>query len=134
MSLGPVNVIHLQALTQLMKEYSPQALDLAGDLDHIMACNFLLKWPTLQKLQKSKPEIIRKFYRRHGCRHSDLIENRLEQINKGCPLTTDKAILESSVLMAHAIIPQLQILIEAIARFDERIEEVYQKQPDSEIL
>jgi transposase len=121
-------------LTQLLKEYFPQALDLVGDLDHVMACNFLLQWPTLQKLQKCKPEIIRQFYRKHGCRHSDLIENRLEQIYKGCPLTTDKAILESSVLMVRTIIPQLHMLIDAIARFDERIEEVYHKQPDSEIF
>ena len=121
-------------LTQLLKEYFPQALDLAGALDHVMACKFLLKWPTLQKLQKCRPEVVRRFYREQGCRHSELIEKRIEQINNTCPLTTDKAILESSILMVQTIIPQLRMLIDAIARFDERIDEVYRKQPDAEIF
>ena len=30
-------------LTQLLKEYFPQALDWAGELDRMMACDFLLK-------------------------------------------------------------------------------------------
>jgi len=121
-------------LTQLLKEYFPQALDLAGALDHGMACNFLLKWPTLQKLQRCKPEVVRQFYREQGCRHSEVIEKRIEQIHKTYPLTTDKAILESSILMVQTILPQLRLLIEAIARFDERIAEVYRKQPDAEIF
>lgn len=121
-------------LTQLLKEYYPQALDWTGDLDRVMACDFLSKWPTLQKLQRSKPDTVRQFYRGHGCRSRDLIECRFEEIRSACPLTTDKAIVESSVLMLKAIVPQLRELIEAIARFDQSIEEVYQKQPDSEIF
>lgn len=121
-------------LTQLLKEYFPQALDWAGDLDRVMACDFLLRWPTLQKLQKSKPEAVRRFYRDHGCRSRERIDGRIEQIGSARPLTADKAILESSVLMVKTIIPQLQVLIEAIARFDETIEEVYGRQPDSEIF
>ncbi|MBN1569152.1 MAG: IS110 family transposase [Acidobacteria bacterium] len=43
-------------LTQLLKEYFPLALDCAGDLGTPMACDFLSKWTTLEKLQ-------RKFFR-----------------------------------------------------------------------
>jgi transposase len=121
-------------LTQLLKEYFPQALDWAGDLDHVMACDFLLKWPTLQKLQKCKSAAIVQFYRDHGCRRSEVIDARIQEIRKALPLTSDKAILESSVLMLRTIVPQLHVLIEAVAMFDERIEEVYRKQPDSEIF
>jgi len=121
-------------LTQLLKEYYPQALDLAGALDHKMACNFLLKWPTLQKLQKCKPEVVRRFYEEHGCRRSDVIEERIEQIYQSRPLTTDKAVLESSTLILQTIVPQLHLLIEAIARFDEKIQEAYGKLPDAEIF
>ena len=49
-------------LTQLLKDYFPQALDWAGELEKVMSCDFLSKWPTLEKLQKSKPETVRKFY------------------------------------------------------------------------
>ena len=44
------------ALTQKLKEYFPQALEWAGDLDTVMACDFLTRWPTLEKLQKARPE------------------------------------------------------------------------------
>jgi len=121
-------------LTQLLKEYFPQAPDWAGALDCIMACDFLLKWPTLQKLQKCKRETVRQFYRDHGSRNGELIDRRMEEIRSALPLTTDKAILESSVLMTETIVPQLRVLIEAIARFDESIKAVYQKQPDAEIF
>lgn len=121
-------------LTQLLKEYFPQALHWAGKLSSAMACDFLLQWPTLQKLQKSKPEAVRQFYRDHGCRSRERIESRIEEIRSACPLTTDKAIIESSVLMLRALVPQLRVLIEAIARFDESIEEIYRQQPDSEIF
>jgi transposase len=121
-------------LTQLLKEYFPQALEWAGEVSRIMACDFLLKWPTLQKLQKCKRETVRQFYRDHGSRNSELIDRRIEEIRSALPLTTDKAIVESSVLMMQTIIPQLRTLIEAVARFNERIEEVYQKQPDAAIF
>jgi hypothetical protein len=35
-------------LIQMLKEYFPVALDYAGDLDKVMACDFLLRWPTLE--------------------------------------------------------------------------------------
>ena len=121
-------------LTQLLKEYFPQALDWAGDLDCVMACDWLSKWPTLSKLQRSKPDVVCQFYRDHGCRSGQRIDSRLEEIRSACPLTTDQAVVESSVLMLKAIVPQLRALIEAVARFDERIEEVYGQHPDSEIF
>ena len=121
-------------LTQLLKEYFPQALDWAGDLDRVMACDFLSKWPTLPKLQRSKPDVVCQFYRDHGCRRGECIDSRLEEIRAASPLTTDRAVVESSVLMLKAIVPQLRALIEAVARFDQRIEEVYGQHPDSEIF
>ena len=33
-------------LTEALREYFPQALDWAGELDREMACDFLSKWPT----------------------------------------------------------------------------------------
>lgn len=50
-------------LKSLLKDYFPQALELAGeDLWRPLACAFLLKWPTLQRLQKARPATVRQFY------------------------------------------------------------------------
>jgi transposase len=121
-------------LTQLLKEYFPGALDWAGDINSAMACDFLTKWPTLEKLQKSKPEVIRKFYLEHGSRRSHITEERLKQIGSALPLTTDYPVIETSALMVKSIVPQLHWVIDAIAHFDERIKKLFHKHPDSEIF
>jgi transposase len=121
-------------LTQLLKEYFPAALDCAGDLDTVMACDFLSKWPTLEKLQKSRPETIRRFYREHNARRADLIEDRLKQIRSTLPLTTDAPVIEPSVFMVQGIVPQLHSVIDAVTQFDRRIKEVFLKHPDAQIF
>lgn len=121
-------------LTQLLKEYFPAALDCAGDLDKRMACDFLSKWPTLEKLQKSRPETIRRFYQEHGSRSCNVIDDRLTQIRSALPLTTDVPVIEPSVFMVNTIAPQLHSVIDAIAQFDRRIKEVFQKHPDAQIF
>ena len=121
-------------LTQLLKEYFPGALDWIGDLDTVMACDFLSKWPTLEKLQQSKPQTIRKFYLEHGSRRSNVTEERLKQIRSALPLTTDEPVIETSVFMVKTITPQLHSVIDAIVQFDQRIKEVFQKNPDAKIF
>ena len=121
-------------LTQLLKEYFPAALDCAGDLDKVMACDFLTKWPTLEKLQESQPETIRKFYQEHGSRRRNVIEDRLKQIRSALPLTTDAPVIEPSVFLVQSIAPQLRSIIDAIAQFDRRINEVFDTHPDAQIF
>jgi transposase len=121
-------------LTQLLKEYFPGALHWAGEIDKVMACDFLSKWPTLEKLQKSRPEAIRKFYQDHGSRRTNLTEDRLKQIRSAIALTRDEAVLETSVLMVNIIVPQLRSLIDAVVQFDESIKGICQKHPDLEIF
>ncbi len=121
-------------LTQLLKEYFPAALDCAGNLDKVMACDFLLNWPTLEQLQESKSETILGFYQQHGSRRRDVIEDRLKQIRSALPLTTDAPVIEPSVFLVRSIAPQLHSVIDAIAQFDKRIKEVFEEHPDAPIF
>ena len=42
----------------MLKDYFPQARDLTGkELYARLACDFLLKWPTLQALQRANREV-----------------------------------------------------------------------------
>lgn len=84
-------------LKALLKQYFPQALELCGeDLWRPLATAFLLKWPTLQRLQKAKPEVVKRFYYRHGSRSQKLVAQRLEMIEKAVPLTDEIALLQST--------------------------------------
>jgi transposase len=121
-------------LTQLLKDYFPGALDWAGELDAVMACDFLSKWPTLATLQKSDPDDISKFYREHGSRRRNLTGDRLKQIRSALPLTTDQTAIETSALMVRIITPQLRSLIDAIAHFDLQIQRLFRGLSDSAIF
>ena len=109
-------------LTQLLKDYFPQALQLVGrDLHARLAISFLEKWPTLQSLQKARPSTIRKFYYAHGSRRPGPIEQRLEIIANAVPLCVDPIVLDTCAEFAAALLKQLRALDASIRRFEERL-------------
>jgi transposase len=121
-------------LTQVLKEYFPQALDWAGDIDSVMACDFLTKWPTLEKAKKVRPDTMRTFYRRHNCRRAEVIEERLKTICTACALTADSAVIETSVIVVQTIVGTLRPLLESIDRINEEIRKRFDAHPDREIF
>ena len=121
-------------LTQALKEYFPQALDWAGDLDRVMACDFLSKWPTLEKIKNARPDTIRTFYRQHGCRSCEGIEERVKAIYTAQPLTQDPAVNAISLCLVQTIIRTLRPTIESIHCLDKEIEERFHAHPDMGIF
>ncbi len=117
-----------------LKGYFPQALEWAGALNTVQACDFLMKWPTLEAVQKAKPAQLRKFYLDHGCRRGELIERRLSEIRDAHVLTNDEAVIESSVLMVQTIAQALPPLIQAIRNFDQKIQAAFEAHPDHELF
>jgi transposase len=117
-------------LTSLLKTYYPQALELAGVLDSLQACDFLTQWPTLEALQQARSGQIRQLYREHGHPSPEQLDRRLEQIRQARPLTTDPAALLSGSMMVEALVQQLRPLLGAIERFDRQIAALFRKHPD----
>ena len=118
-------------LKALLKQYFPQALDLAGeDLWRPMAIHFFLKWPTLQALQKARPQSIRQFYRLNGSRSQNLLEKRLQLIAQAVPLTEEPALLESYTLRVELICRQLNLILRAIQHYDQEIGRLFKQHPD----
>jgi transposase len=117
-------------LTAALKMYFPQALHLLGELHTPAACAFLLKWPTLAALQKAKIEKVRSFYYAHHCR-GDVVEKRLALIPQAVPLTTDEAIVQSSVLRVQLLAQQLRALTPSISKIEERIAALMKEHPDA---
>ena len=117
-------------ITSLLKNYFPQALDWAGDLTTLQACNFLQRWATLQAVQKAKPDVLRRFYARRGCRRKEVVERRLQQIRQAQPLTQDRAVIESMSLMVQSLAAILQACTEAVQELDKQIGEQFEQHPD----
>lgn len=122
-------------LAALLKQYFPQALALCGeDLWRPLATAFLLKWPTLQSVQKAKAATVKQFYHRQGSRSQKLIEQRLTTIASAVALTDEPAVLQSHALRVQLIVRQLQDLQHTLAEFDQRLAEVFRNHPDHEIF
>ena len=122
-------------LKSLLKDYFPQALELAGeDLWRPLACDFLIKWPTLQRLQKARPATVRQFYYEHGSRSHSLIQKRLALVAKAVPLTQDGHLLQSFSLRVQLVVHQLQLVTDTITQFDRLIAEAFAEHPDREIF
>ncbi len=120
-------------LESLLKGYFPQALDWAGALATVQACDFLTRWPTLQSVQRAKPAQLRKFYLSHGCRDAELIQKRLEEIRSARLLTEDEAVTSSSIVMVQAAVDALRPVMAAIKRFDKELEVAFRQHPDHEL-
>ena len=122
-------------LKALLKQYFPQALELCGeDLWRPLATAFLLKWPTLQSVQKAKREKLKTFYYLHGSRSQQLIAQRLEFIEKAVPLTDETAVLESHTLRVQLICRQLQLLYRTLADFEEQMAQAFKEHEDGELF
>jgi len=118
-----------------LKLYFPQALELAGSQMHsAMACDFLTRWPTLQELQRARPNTLLKFYHAHGSRSKATINARLELLRTSVPLSNDVALLSTAVLTTDLLIDQLKPLTAALSKFEQRIDSAVAEHQDGFIF
>jgi transposase len=123
---------HLQAV---LKDYFPQALELAGDeLWRPLGTAFLKRWPTLQDLQKTSLDAIRRFYYAQGSRSPELIQQRLDRIAGAVPLTDDPALLESYALRVLLAVKEMELVTRTVKTYDHKISQVFATHPDREIF
>ena len=122
-------------LQAVLKDYFPQALDLAGDeLWRPLGTAFLKRWPTLQAVQKAKTLAIRQFYYAQGSRSEKLIQERLNRIAHAVPLTDDPALLDSYALRVCLTVQELELVTRTVKLYDQKIAAVFAEHPDREIF
>lgn len=122
-------------LTSHLKTYYPQALQLAGkDLHTTVACDFLLRWPSLADVKRARVTTVRQFYIAHSSRRKDTIERRLQLIKESVPLHEDAALVTTAVLTTRLLAGQLKQLKASIAEFDAKIEAALSSHEDAFIF
>ena len=124
----------VNAIISYLKFYFPQAISWAGDLTAPMACDFLIKWPTLQAIQRTRPETILKFYRAHHSRSDQRIQQRLAEMKNALPITSDSAIIDpySTIVVNYArLVAELGGMIDA---YDKQIESLFAQHPDHDLF
>ena len=120
----------IQRLISWLKQIFPQILDWFDEPGCAMVGQLLLRWPTLQTLQKVSASVLRKFLHQHNCRSAERIEERIRQIGQAVAATHDAALLEVGILCVHHSVRILQEVREGIAEFDKEIAATYRDHPD----
>jgi len=154
-ALGPINkeVAQLDALNEgrrklvdrrtaltnqlqaALKKYFPQAIHmLSDDLWRPMDCAFLLKWPSLQALKKSRSQTIINFFHKHGSRSQKRMNTRLAVMETAVPLTNDTILTQALVMEVTAIVRQIETIVASIKEYDFAIADLYAKQDNAEIF
>lgn len=122
-------------LQALLKAYFPQALVLCGEeLWRPLATRFLLKWPSLQAVQKAKPGTLTQFYHLNGSRSAKLLAQRQALVEKAVPVTDETALIESFVLRVRLICRELQLVVQTIKEYDRQIAAGFAQHPDHKIF
>jgi transposase len=121
-------------MTALLKAYFPQALSWLPDLRTDLACDFLLRWPSLDALKGVRRVTLERFFREHHSTRQGKLEERIRAIRGRVPLTTDRAVIASSTLMVKALAAQMKSTIAAIHEFDSEIEELCATHEDFEFF
>ncbi len=99
-----------------------------------MVCDFLLRWPNLDTLTGVRRATLERFFREHNSQRQETIEKRLAAIKEAVPLTTDKAVINSSVMMVKALAAQMKTTLAAVKEFNQQIEELCQSHEDFELF
>ena len=121
-------------LKSTLKQYFPQALELAGELDEEMALDFLTRWPTLGSIRRAGSKAVEKFYRDHRMRSEKKLERRLKSIKEARELTSDQAVLIGSKTKARVMVQLLRVLLKSIGEINKQINELFEKHPDHHIF
>ncbi len=121
-------------LKATLKQYFPLVLQLVQSKVYAQfICRLLLKWPTLEKLQRAKSTTLRKFFYGQNLR-GDHIETKLERIAQAKPLTQDSAILETYARRVQRLAKLLLVDAEVIDGYDREIEKLLHAHADFKIV
>jgi hypothetical protein len=117
-------------LTYWLKHIFPQILHWFDDVSTPLVGDLLERWPGLPDLKKASAKTLRTFFHKHNCRSEERIQERLDEIAKAVPATTDAALLNAGTLRMLICIQTLAVLRSAIAEFDRQIKATYESHPD----
>ena len=128
-----IGVRLVQQLRAELQTYYPLPLEML-ELDTVLACDFLVRWSTLEQLRGAKVQVIRKFFYAHNYRRGDKLELLLAKLGTAVIVTSDTAIIEPAAAHVRLLAAQLRVILLAIPEFDQRIAELLEAHPDAPIF
>lgn len=121
-------------ITAHLKMYFPQVLNWFDEIGSNIVADFLERWPSLEKLQRARLATIERFFIDHNSRDRARLAERIEQIRKAIPATTDAAVLSSCSTAIGVWAALLKKVLAGIATYDERIDVLARLHPDYALM
>ena len=118
-----------------LKTYFPQALDwLDDDLTTAFAIRFLSRWQTLQSLQASPADALRRFWVAHRRRPTEGFVQRLNALASRVAVTHAPAFLVPAVAYTQALVRQLAALEADLRGYDRRLKSLTRCHPSFPVV
>lgn len=121
-------------ITATLKNYYPQVLEWFKEKDTMIFCNFIQKWPSLEKVKKARKETLLNFFNAHNSRYTGVNNKRIDSIKNAMALTEDKGVIEPNQLLIEVLITQFKVLLQGIEQLDIAIKLAYKAQQDKKIF
>ncbi len=121
-------------LRSTLKQYYPQVLEWFNRINTPLFCDFITRWPTLEQAKRARRSTLERFFRQHSMRFAQVLENRYQAIKAASPLTRDVAVVAPHRLYTLVLAEQLQVILQAIRRYDEEIAQLAPQHPDYELF
>lgn len=121
-------------ITASLKAYFPQTLQWFDDIDTILFCDFILKWPTLSKAKRARTSTLETFFKTHNCVKAEVIERRVQAIKTAMHLTEDKGVIIPLERLTMALIQQLRCLLQTLHEYDLEITKCFRSHDDYAIF
>jgi Transposase/Transposase IS116/IS110/IS902 family len=117
-------------LTAWLKQIFPQVLAWFQDVCSPAVEQFLLRFPTLEVLQRARRATLREFFQKRHGRSEEDFEQRWKDIREAVPITTDRALIEAGTAAVQHLVKMISLLRDSIASLAKRIEQLYCSHPD----
>ena len=121
-------------ITGILKGYFPQVIDWFKEKDTLIFCDFLDRWPSLAEAKQAHKRSLTAFFNQHNAHYPAINQKRIQNIRSAVPLTDDEGVIAPNRIMMTLLIPQLRLLLEAIAHLDTEIDARYKAFDDRKIF
>lgn len=124
----------INQLQQALHEYFPAALEAFDDWTLAAAWQFVVKFPTAEKLVRAGKKRHEKFLRRHGLARPETFTKRLEIFARADQFRGTAPVTAAKSRLAVALASQLIALEEQLNLYRTRIRELFEQHPDHHLF
>lgn len=121
-------------ITSSLKEYYPQVLDWFDEIDTVMFCDFMNKWPNLKKVKKARENALESFYYQHNVRIKAAIDRRIKLIQSSTALTDDPVVIQTNQFFTLILVKMLREIISSIKLIDMEIASQFEQHEDFDLF